>query len=126
MTINYKRKRLYRTKLKVLRSAKGFEGYDDGNGNWVESNKNTNQFNIYCSLQPVTDNDLNKLPDSYKRTNVLKLYTNTFLKVIDEDAGTEADFVCIDGFNFQVQIVENWREGNNAHYKVLAVKEEKK
>lgn len=109
----------------VFRAAKGFEGYDDGNGNWVEAKETTNKFKAKGSIQPVTGSDLNKLPEAFKDTESLKIYTQTELKTVDDTSNREADIIIIDGKRYQVSVVENWRQLSTKHYKVFVMLEEK-
>lgn len=109
----------------VLRADPASEGYYDDNGNWVEGDNTTAQFDIKGSLQPITGNDLQILPEGLKRTDLKKLYTRTELRSLDDGNETEADKINIDGSVYEVHSVEKWVGRRLQHYKVLLVKEEK-
>lgn len=109
----------------VLRADPADEGYYDDNGDWIEGDNTTAQFDIQGSLQPITGNDLQLLPDGLKRTDVRKLYTKTELRSINDDTEQEADKITIDGSDYEVHSVEKWVGRRLQHYKVLLVKEEK-
>jgi hypothetical protein len=109
----------------VLRAAKGFEGYDDGKGNWVEAKESTTRIKAKGSIQPVTGDDLNKLPEAFKNTESLKIYTKQELKTVDDTINREADIVVIDNKRYQVGVVEKWRQLSTKHYKVFVMLEEK-
>lgn len=111
--------------FKVLRASSGYEGYDDGDGNWIPANQSTNQFTAKGSIQPVTGNDIRLLPEAYKTTALYKIFTKTKLKSVDQFNNKQADTIIIDGEEFQVQIVENWRQLNTKHYKVFVGRKEK-
>lgn len=109
----------------VKRSAKGYDGYDDGKGNWVSSNKTTNTFKAKGSIQPLSGQDVNLLPETFKTTAVSKIYTKTLLKALDQFNGTEADTLVIDDQEYVVLIVEKWRQLHTSHYKVIVGRREK-
>ena len=111
--------------FKVLRASKGNEGYDDGKGNWVGANQTTNQFTIKGSVQPLSGADMRLLPEAFKSTSILKIYTKTKLQTVDQDTNTQADTLIIGDKRYQVQVVENWRQLHTSHYKVIVGREEK-
>lgn len=109
----------------VKRAARGFGGYDDGKGNWIESNQTTDIFKAKGSIQPLSGQDINLLPESFKTTAVNKIYTKTELKAIDQFKGTEADTIIVDGQEYVVLTVEKWRQLHTSHYKVIIGRKEK-
>lgn len=109
----------------ILRAAKGYEGYDDGNGNWIPAKDGTNRIKAKGSIQPVTGDDLAKLPESFKNVEALKVYTKQELRTVDDDINQEPDILEIDGKRFQVAKVEKWRQLSTNHYKAYVRLEEK-
>ena len=109
----------------ILRAAKGYEGYDDGNGNWIEAKEGTNRIKAKGSIQPVTGSDLAKLPESFKDVEVLKVYTKQELRTVDDSINQEPDILQFDGKRYQVAQVEKWRQLSTNHYKAYVRLEEK-
>jgi len=109
----------------ILRASRGHEGYDDGNGNWVGANDSTNRIKAKGSIQPVTGDDLSKLPEAFKNVEALKVYTKSCVRTVDDSENQEPDILLIDGKRFQVDVVEKWRQLSTNHYKAYVRLEEK-
>lgn len=109
----------------ILRAATGYEGYDDGNGNWIPAKETTNRVKAKGSIQPITGNDLAKLPESFKNVEALKVYTKQELRTVDDTINQEPDILEIDGERYQVAKVEKWRQLSTNHYKAYVRLEEK-
>lgn len=118
--------RLLKTeRFQVLRASSGNEGFDDGNGNWIDADQTTNQFFTDGSIQPVSSQDIRLLPDAFKSTAVYKIFTPTKLRSVNQFGATQADSIIIDDETYQVQIVERWRQLRQMHYKVFVGRTEK-
>ena len=109
----------------VLRASSTSKGYDDGKGNWISADQTTDQFLSSGSIQPLSGDDIKLLPESFKSTSLLKIYTKNLLKSTDQFNNIQADTLIIDGSKYQVQIVEHWRQLSIDHYKVIVGREEK-
>ncbi len=78
---------------------------------------------IVISIQPLTDEEMLSLPEGRRTMRHVKAYTATRLQAVDQVNGTPADLVAFDGFDFEVQKVEDWFIGTHlAHYKVIMAK----
>ena len=79
------------------------------------------EFTIRASVQPVTGEELQLLPEGRRSRRVLKAYTPTVLRTADERTQTPADQVQVDGEWFEVQ--QTWRQRVIIpHSKVLLVR----
>lgn len=94
-------------------------------GSWVEGrfvrgDESTTQ--ILASVQPLSPNEIVKLPEHMRNRETLKIYTGDRLFLGDEKSGKSGDIITHDGREFEVQKVENWHIGTNLqHYKAYAV-----
>ena len=96
----------FRRPLTVQRKMAGY--YDD-NGLFVQGVTNT--LKILASVQPLTGEDLQSLPEAQRTLDGYTLYTDTTLNVASQDTGITADVVLINGVSFDVQRHQTWGNG---------------
>ena len=95
------------------------------NGRWVEGS--TTNSTITASIQPVTGEDMEELPEARRESEAYKMYTSTEIKTIQE-AGSDqnADRVLFFGKEFEVHQVNPWQNNSNFknvnHYKYLVLR----
>lgn len=65
-------------------------------------------FNITASLQPASGKDLLRLPEGRRANETRVLFTSTQLYTGDQSLGYEADFVSVDGEQWECAHVEDW------------------
>lgn len=92
------------TALLVLRTATG--AYVEATGLWEAGAEVT--IEAICSVQPVNGDDMLRIPEGDRVKKILKLYSDTELRVHNEATGAQADTVTIEGEQYQVKIVEKW------------------
>jgi len=90
------------------------------NGLWVATSTPT-EIIIQASVQPATTEDLQSLPEGRRQLGAYKLYTDTQLQSVLENANNP-DIVVINGEDYEVAQVEPWQNGIVNHYKILAVR----
>ena len=91
------------------------------NGVWQEATETT--FTITMSQQPLNGVELMNLPENQRGRHILRGYTETQLFTIKESESKKADRVVIDGFDYEVQLVEIWKGLGMDHYRVQLVRE---
>ena len=69
-----------------------------------------------ASVQPISGEELMRLPEGYRAENMRELWTTTELKVAG--AGQEADKIDIDGKIYQVESVKKW-DHDGVYYQVV-------
>lgn len=76
-----------------------------------------------ASVQGPEGNDLQSLPEGERTKEVRKVYLSIDVRAADQDAGTLADALIIDGVAHEVRKVWPWRAGSLIpHHKCLAVR----
>lgn len=65
-------------------------------------------FTITASLQPASGQDLLRLPEGRRANETRVLFTATSLYTGDQGLSYEADWVQVDGEQWEVQHVESW------------------
>lgn len=110
----------FRRPLTVQRKTAG--AYDD-DGLFVEGAVST--LTIHASVQPLTGEALQALPEAQRTIEGYSLYTDSTLHVASQDLGTTADVVTINGVAFTVQRQQAWGNGiiNHNAYVVQKVAE---
>ena len=87
------------------------------NGMWVEGSPTTST--VMCSVQPMTDHDMQMLPSGRRESKAYVVFTDTELF----EVGTQnPDLVTIDGETFEVVRSAPWRNNIINHYKYYVVK----
>lgn len=92
-----------------------------GNGTWTKGQftaSATTSFNILASIQPLSGNEMQSLPEGRREKEAIRLYTSTELKIAAE-GGANADVVTIAGKDYEVIAVYPWRNGILNHFKVI-------
>ena len=108
--------------IKVIRMSAG--GYD-ANGRAVAPTETS--LTIEMWNQPVSGDDLQRLPEGLRTQEVIKLYALAELRAGDRSTGRQPDELLIDGLRWQVEQVWNWSEDNWAtldgrYWKALAIR----
>jgi hypothetical protein len=76
---------------------------------------------IKASVQVANGDDMKLLPEGFRASETIKLYTTTALQPADQHDGTEADRIVRDSIVYQVQHVEP-QHPLIPHYKALATR----
>lgn len=89
------------------------------NGVWVEGAQST--LIIKASVQPATAEEMESLPEARRNLGVYKLYTDTQLQNLLENANNP-DIVVIGGHDYEIMRCEPWQNNIVNHYKALAAR----
>jgi len=76
---------------------------------------------VVASVQPVTGNELERLPEGIRSRRPAKLYTETEIKQADSVAGTPPDLIIWDGETWEVLSVEKHAWGT--YYKAMIARQ---
>jgi hypothetical protein len=106
----------FRKALTVTRYAAG--SYVDGR--WVEGVGST--FTIKASVQPLSDREMQLLPEARRNTETYNLFTDTQLRTAEQTQGKNADRVSIYGEMFEVLSVGHWQNDVLNHFKIVVSK----
>lgn len=104
--------------LTVKRRASG--DYDSS-GFFKVSGSDT-EFTITASVQPMTGSEILLLPENKRELETKKLFTFTKLHNIEKGNGVNSDIVIIDGDEFEVVRIYDWKNNVLNHYKVFVAK----
>lgn len=111
----------FRTTTLTISRFSSLLGSYDVNGVW--SGGTPTLFDIKCSLQPTSQNDLMALPETRRSRKSYTVFTETALQTVKEDtSGTNPDQTTIDGEIYEVVNVEPWKNDVLEHYKVIIQK----
>lgn len=108
---------MFRRTLTVTRTEPG--QYVDGI--WQEGAAST--FEGKYSVQPTSPDDMQRVPEGRRDRVAYTLYGDPALRQADDDAGTNADRVEIDGASFEVSATQEWRNGIVPHHQAVVTKE---
>jgi len=97
------------------RYAAGERGTD---GRWEQGD--ATDATIRASVQPASDDDLKTLPEGERTRRAKRIYTSSELRLVDQDAGTSADQVQVDGDWYEVRLIQRERS-LLAHYRVIVL-----
>lgn len=75
--------------------------------------------NFTSSVQPLSGNEIETLPEGLRERANYWLYTSFELRTINQQTKTPPDEVILFGKTFIVKKVEAWQNGVINHYKVL-------
>ena len=90
-------------------------------GVWVPGERASGT--IYASVQPVVQGqDMQALPEGRRWSDIVKIYTDTRLKVVDDGDGVQPDFVVHEGWGYELVSLFSNRSGVISHYKYIAVR----
>lgn len=94
-------------------------------GSYVEgryvSNPTTIDFMIIAAIQPITPQDLFRLPEAQRTTDSITIWTTTELQMPDAPAGVEGDVVYFGSRQYQVERIYSW-SSNGGFQKSIALK----
>ena len=90
-------------------------------GNYVEGASFS--FTVTASVQPMLQREQLVLPEGVRERKAIILFTDTELKVVDEENGTSADVVNYLGEKYEVFQASNFRMGILDHFRIVALKE---
>lgn len=76
-------------------------------------------FTIVASIQPMGGDEILMLPEGDREKEVLSLFTETELRVADQDNKTESDRVAWEGSDYEVIKVRPWKMGALDHYECV-------
>ena len=77
-------------------------------------------FTIRAHVQPVKGPELANYPEGMRTRRAIRLYTETALRAVDDEAGTPPDRLTYDGATFEVESVESRLYGSLGHYRAVA------
>jgi len=87
--------------------------------------KNASKFSIEASVQPMTAEDLEQLPEGSDTKESLKLYAIVKLFPRQGNPSLKGDFFCVNGNKYEVVSVEDHTSHNTMnifYYKIIGVK----
>lgn len=87
------------------------------NGHWVEGSTSTLSFQ--ASVQPLGSEEMSLVPEGRRDTARFALFTDFRLRTADDEGGTNADRVTIDGEEYEVFAVDIWQNDVIPHYRAL-------
>jgi hypothetical protein len=92
---------------------------DYAEGYW-EQGEDDQEIIIKISIQPMSGDDLELLPEAFRTRRVCKGYTETPLSNLDEKILRRGDKLQYEGTLFEVHTVKRWPKGLD-HYEVVLV-----
>lgn len=78
----------------------------------------TSTVSIVASVQPLTGDELARLPEGFQTNELLAVWTATELRT--QTATNSADFITINGATWEVQKVERWNMLGNYYKAIVA------
>lgn len=87
----------------------------------VYQNGNIVTISILASVQPLNEKETLLLPENRREQNSYKLFTSSQL-FATQKGGVNADFVVINGIDYEVMKVMPWQNSIINHYKVIVSK----
>ena len=104
---------VFRQSLQVVSTAAG--SYAEG----VWTNGQQTLSLVSASVQPITPEEMQLVPENRRIEARYTLYTDTELKAANQDAGINADIVYIRSRMFEVLGCDYWRNNVINHYRVV-------
>ena len=92
-------------------------------GTWHEGNVTSST--ITASVQPVSGQDLRRLPEGTRTTDAVRIFSEDELRVGNETDRTPPDRVVYLGEEYEVTSVQRWSMGQLDHYDAMAVRAER-
>ncbi len=77
---------------------------------------------IQASVQPIGKDDVQRLPEGYRRDEWRLVMTASELHPLDQDDDTAGDQLVIDGKVYTVNLVDDWSDFLLSHYEALVVR----
>ncbi len=105
----------FRRSLLVKRRGKG----DYQRGVYIDGD--IIELGIFASVQPLAAQETLLLPENRREVKNFKLFTDTKL-LATEKGGDNADYVVIDGLDYEVMRVDPWQNAVISHYRVIVSK----
>lgn len=104
------------------------------NGKWTEgaevldedSDGNQVPFSMVASIQRMTPQETQSLPEGQRDSEWIRIYTSTRLFRTVEADHTKGDVVVFNGREYEIMKLENWGDTRMPHYKAMAVLLEQK
>ena len=107
-------------KLTVRRPAGG--SFNGDTGRWVDGTP-VDPFTIKASVQAMTGEDMETLPEGRRASSGYWVFTSTLIKTVDTDGSDEnPDIVVIEGEDYEAVTLERWRNKIINHYRVGVVR----
>lgn len=92
------------------------------NGRWVEGS--TESLSFKANVQPVSYEELQRLPEGLRDKDMILLFTTTELRTANQKNGTSPDYITWLDRSYQVQKVSAFQMGVSDHYEVYAMRVE--
>lgn len=108
---------IFRKPLTVTRGAAG--QYVDG----IWQSGSESSFTIQASVQPTTPNDVQLLPEGKRDRLAYTLYSDTSLRIANDNTQEPGDIVTIDGDSFEAMARRPWQNSIIDHHVTIVVKE---
>ena len=77
---------------------------------------------ITASVQPLTADEMQLLPEGRRADESFRLYTDTRLLTANRVTNKNADIITIDGTRYEVLSCETWQNTIINHYKAIVSK----
>lgn len=75
--------------------------------------------NFTASVQPVSGNDLESLPEGVREQGMYRLYTSFQLRTINQTTKEPADIIDFDGKKYKIVFLQPWQNNVINHYKAF-------
>lgn len=86
------------------------------NGRWVEGA--TTDSTITASIQPLTGEDMQSLPEARRESEAYNMFTSTQVRTVQEAGSNQnSDRILFGGKEFEVHQVHTWQ--NNANFTIV-------
>lgn len=83
-------------------------GSYDANGRYVEPSYS--DATIRANVQPLSPEDLLRLPEGQRQKKTLTIFTPSDLRVVNDTTKTKADHIIDGGVTYEVYGIENWTD----------------
>ena len=91
-------------------------GYVDGG----EIDGSITPLNFTSSVQPLSGNEQETLPEGYREGGAYRLYTDFKLRAVNQNTKDPGDKITLDGKDYLIIVVEPWQNNVIPHYKAIA------
>ena len=86
----------------------------------IAQSPSTTSFSTIMSFQPMSQKDLQLLPEGMRNSGAIKGYTATELFTVQTSTCKVPDKIVFENVSYQVQTVDNWSIAN--YFKIIAVR----
>lgn len=90
------------------------------NGVWTDGSET--ESDITASVQPVSGDDLLRMPEGLRTRDVVAIYTADSLRTANETDGIAADHVVHQDEEYEITSVERWTLPMLPHYRAIGVR----